>query len=135
MMDEMTAAILYGKEDLRLERVAVPHAGLGELVVRVEAALTCGTDLKVYRRGYHAKMLQPPILFGHEVAGTVVEAGEVECLQGRVQQCRMQQVPAAASRPGGHVGQRGLGEDVAVCELIARIVIADYRRGRVGERL
>jgi L-iditol 2-dehydrogenase len=76
MMDEMTAAILYGKEDLRLERVAVPHAGLGELVVRVEAALTCGTDLKVYRRGYHAKMLKPPMPFGHELAGVVAEVGK-----------------------------------------------------------
>ena len=72
----MTAAILYGKEDLRLERVAVPQAGPGELVVRVEAALTCGTDLKVYRRGYHAKMLKPPMLFGHELAGIVVETGQ-----------------------------------------------------------
>ena len=75
MIAEMTAAVLYGKEDLRLERVAVPQAGPGELVVRVGAALTCGTDLKVYRRGYHAMMLKPPIPFGHEVAGVVAEVG------------------------------------------------------------
>jgi L-iditol 2-dehydrogenase len=75
MIAEMTAAILYGKEDLRLERVAVPQAGPGELVVRVGAALTCGTDLKVYRRGYHAMMLNPPIPFGHELAGVVAEVG------------------------------------------------------------
>src|SRR6201996_5057880 len=71
----MTAAVLYGKEDLRLERVAVPQAEAGELVVRVGAVLTCGTDLKVYRRGYHAMMLKPPIPFGHELAGVVVETG------------------------------------------------------------
>jgi L-iditol 2-dehydrogenase len=71
----MTAAVLYGKEDLRLERVAVPQAEAGELVVRVGAALTCGTDLKVYRRGYHAMMLKPPIAFGHELAGVVEEVG------------------------------------------------------------
>jgi L-iditol 2-dehydrogenase len=75
MIAEMTAAILYGKEDLRLERVAVPRAGAGELVVRVGAALTCGTDLKVYRRGYHAMMLKPPMPFGHELAGVVSEVG------------------------------------------------------------
>jgi L-iditol 2-dehydrogenase len=75
MIAEMTAAVLYGKEDLRLERVAVPQAGPGELVVRVGAALTCGTDLKVYRRGYHAMMLQPPIPFGHELAGVVTQVG------------------------------------------------------------
>lgn len=75
MLTEMNAAVLYGKEDLRLERVEVPQAQAGELVLRVGAALTCGTDLKVYRRGYHAMMLQPPIPFGHEVAGGVVDAG------------------------------------------------------------
>jgi L-iditol 2-dehydrogenase len=71
----MLAAVLHGSEDLRMERIPVPHAGEGELLVRVGAALTCGTDLKVYRRGYHAMMLKPPIVFGHELAGVVVEAG------------------------------------------------------------
>lgn len=72
----MQAAVLYGREDLRLETLPRPRAGAGELVVRVGAALTCGTDLKVFRRGYHARMLQPPVPFGHEVAGTVEQAGE-----------------------------------------------------------
>lgn len=75
MAHEMTAAVLYGKEDVRIERLPVPMAGAGEMVVRVHAALTCGTDLKVYRRGYHAKMLTLPISFGHELAGTVHEVG------------------------------------------------------------
>jgi len=71
----MLAAVLYGSEDLRMERIPVPHAGEGEVLLRVGAALTCGTDLKVYRRGYHAMMLKPPIVFGHELAGEVVEVG------------------------------------------------------------
>jgi L-iditol 2-dehydrogenase len=71
----MLAAVLYGSEDLRLERIPVPRIGAGELLLRVGAALTCGTDLKVYRRGYHAMMLKPPVVFGHEVAGVVVELG------------------------------------------------------------
>lgn len=75
MARTMTAAVLYGKEDLRMEQVAVPEPGAGELVLRVGAALTCGTDLKVYRRGYHAMMLKPPVPFGHEVAGTVSAVG------------------------------------------------------------
>jgi L-iditol 2-dehydrogenase len=54
----------------------MPVAGPGELVVRVGAALTCGTDLKVYRRGYHAKMLTLDRLFGHELAGTVEAVGD-----------------------------------------------------------
>ena len=72
----MSAAVLRGKEDLRVEDVPVPTAAPGELVLRVGAALTCGTDLKVYRRGYHAKMLTLDRLFGHELAGTVVQVGE-----------------------------------------------------------
>jgi L-iditol 2-dehydrogenase len=72
----MQAAVLHGREDVRIENVPVPRAGAGELVVRVGAALTCGTDLKVFRRGYHARMIVPPALFGHEMAGTVMEAGE-----------------------------------------------------------
>lgn len=75
MAAQMTAAVLHGREDLRIEQVPMPRAGRGEIVVRVHAALTCGTDLKVYRRGYHARMLKPPIPFGHELAGTVHEVG------------------------------------------------------------
>lgn len=75
MATTMKAAILHGREDVRIESVPVPEAAPGELVVRVGAALTCGTDLKVFRRGYHARMIVPPALFGHELAGTVVEAG------------------------------------------------------------
>jgi len=72
----MQAAVLHGREDVRIENVPVPEAGPGELVLSVGAALTCGTDLKVFRRGYHARMIVPPALFGHELAGTVVEVGE-----------------------------------------------------------
>ena len=71
----MQAAVLHGREDVRIEEVPVPRAAAGELIVQVGAALTCGTDLKVFRRGYHARMIVPPALFGHEMAGTVVEAG------------------------------------------------------------
>jgi L-iditol 2-dehydrogenase len=72
----MQAAVLRGKEYLRVERVALPVAGPGELVVRVGVALTCGTDLKVFRRGYHAKMLTANRLFGHELAGVISEVGD-----------------------------------------------------------
>jgi L-iditol 2-dehydrogenase len=72
----MLAGVLRGTQDLRMEHVPVPIAGPGELIVQVGVALTCGTDLKVFRRGYHAKMLTQDRLFGHELAGTVVEVGE-----------------------------------------------------------
>ena len=76
MATTMKAAVLHGREDVRIEHVPTPEAGPGELIVRVGAALTCGTDLKVFRRGYHARMIVPPALFGHELAGTVVQAGK-----------------------------------------------------------
>lgn len=72
----MLAAVLYGKEDLRLEQIATPVPAPGEVVIRVGAATTCGTDLKVWRRGGHAKMLKPPTPFGHEAAGTIAAVGE-----------------------------------------------------------
>ena len=59
-----------------MERVPVPEIGPGDLLVRVRTALTCGTDVKVYRRGYHARMIVPPALFGHELAGDVIAVGE-----------------------------------------------------------
>ena len=72
----MTAAVLYGKEDLKIERVPIPRVEKGEVLVKVQVALTCGTDLKVYQRGYHARMIVPPALFGHELAGVIEEVGE-----------------------------------------------------------
>ncbi len=72
----MLAALLYGQKDLRLETVADPVPEAGEVIIRVETATTCGTDLKVWRRGGHAKMLRPPTLFGHEAAGEIVAIGK-----------------------------------------------------------
>jgi L-iditol 2-dehydrogenase len=92
----MQAAVLYGKEDVRLESVAVPDIGPGELLVRVRAALTCGTDVKVFRRGYHAKMIRPPALFGHEMAGDIVATGD--------------------GVTGFHAGQRVVAANSAPCE-------------------
>lgn len=74
-MHDVLAALLYGQEDLRLEEVADPTPAAGEVVIRVGTATTCGTDLKVWRRGGHARMLKPPTLFGHEAAGQIVAIG------------------------------------------------------------
>src|SRR6201998_3670110 len=69
----MTAAILYGSENLRIESVDIPKLAPDEALIRVKVALTCGTDLKVFKRGYHAKMIAPPAVFGHELAGVICE--------------------------------------------------------------
>jgi len=108
----MRAAILHGREDVRIEDVPVPKAARGEIIVRVGAALTCGTDLKVFRRGYHARMIVPPALFGHELAGTVVEAGE-----GVTEFAPGQHVVALNSAPCGNCyfclrGQENLCDDL-----------------------
>ena len=75
MSRRMRAAVLHGREDVRVEAVPIPALAPGEILLRTSAALTCGTDAKVFRRGYHARMLQPPALFGHELAGVVEEVG------------------------------------------------------------
>ncbi|MGQ9538508.1 MAG: zinc-dependent dehydrogenase [Candidatus Bathycorpusculaceae bacterium] len=72
----MKAAMLYGVKDLRIEEVETPKVGAGEVLVRVRAATTCGTDLKIFQRGYVERIIKLPTVFGHEWAGEVVEAGE-----------------------------------------------------------
>jgi len=71
----MTAAVLYGSEDLKIESIDIPRLAADEALVRVKVALTCGTDLKVWKRGYHARMITPPAVFGHELAGVVESVG------------------------------------------------------------
>lgn len=71
----MTAAVLYGSEDLKIEKIDIPALAPDEALVRVKVALTCGTDFKVWKRGYHARMITPPAVFGHELAGIVDQLG------------------------------------------------------------
>ncbi len=72
----MKAAILLGRENIQIQDLAPQPLDPGQVRLRVEAALTCGTDLKVFKRGYHAKMLVPPTPFGHELAGVVSEISD-----------------------------------------------------------
>ncbi len=71
----MTAAVLYGRENLKIEQVEIPSIGGEEVLLRVKVALTCGTDLKVWRQGFHPRMIVPPAIFGHELAGVVESVG------------------------------------------------------------
>jgi L-iditol 2-dehydrogenase len=93
----MRAALLYGPQDLRVEDVEEPE---GEVVVEVQAATTCGTDVKMWRHGH--RVLPPyPCRFGHETAGVRLDTGErvlvsdsaacgecAQCRAGRPQICR-----------------------------------------------
>ncbi len=69
----MKAAVLHGREEVRIEDVPPLPLAPGMVRIRIEAALTCGTDLKVFKRGYHARMIVPPAVFGHELSGVVCE--------------------------------------------------------------
>ncbi|MEM8811006.1 MAG: alcohol dehydrogenase catalytic domain-containing protein [Pseudomonadota bacterium] len=71
----MRGAMLLGPERIEVRDVPVPRPGDGEIVLKVEAATTCGTDVKVFKRGGHPRMLKVPTLFGHEMAGIVAAIG------------------------------------------------------------
>ena len=75
---KMRAALLYGIRDLRVETVDVPDVHPAEVLVKVGAATTCGTEVKIYSRGYAKapKLVTYPMVFGHEWAGEVAEVGE-----------------------------------------------------------
>ncbi len=76
---KMKGALLYGPKDVRLEEVKIPEIGPEEVLLEIKAALTCGTDAKVYLQGGHPRMIKPPALFGHEFSGVIAQAGsEVE---------------------------------------------------------
>lgn len=67
----MRAAVYRGKDNVFVEEVPVPEIGPGEVLVRVAACGVCGTDLKKIQYG----LVEPPRIFGHEMAGSIVEVG------------------------------------------------------------
>jgi L-iditol 2-dehydrogenase len=69
---QMRAVVYRGVNDLRLETVPVPEIGPGELLVKISTCGVCGTDLKKISTGSHSA----PRIFGHEMAGTIVQVGE-----------------------------------------------------------
>ncbi len=96
----MRAAVLHGPGDLRVEERAAPEPTAGEVLVRVQAATTCGTDVKMWEHG-HPVLGPYPAPFGHETAGVREDTGErvlvgdsvacgacAPCAAGRPQICR-----------------------------------------------
>src|ERR1043165_3364882 len=75
MSATMHAMVFHGPGDLRAEEWPVPTPGRGEVVLKIEAALTCGTDVKTLRRGHPVMIPRVPTVFGHEFAGTVTAVG------------------------------------------------------------
>jgi L-iditol 2-dehydrogenase len=71
----MRGQVFHGPGDLRFEEMPVPEPAAGEILLRVEAALTCGTDVKTLRRGHPVMIPSVPTVFGHELAGAVAAVG------------------------------------------------------------
>ena len=69
----MKAALYSGPKDLRVVEVETPKPKDGEILIKVHACATCGTDAKIYNHGH--PRLQPPQIIGHEIAGEIVELG------------------------------------------------------------
>ncbi|AWS42704.1 MULTISPECIES: zinc-dependent dehydrogenase [Streptosporangium] len=106
----MKVARFHAPGDIRVEEAAEPIAGPGEVKIRVRNCSTCGTDVKILKHGHHH--IRPPRVMGHEIAGEVVEAVDVdgwapgdrvqviaaipcgkcaECLRGRMTVCPNQE--------------------------------------------
>lgn len=76
MTRRMKAAMFYDIGDVRYEETDVPEIGPGDILVKVGTALTCGTDVKTFKRGHPVLIQNAPTPFGHEYAGTVEEVGK-----------------------------------------------------------
>lgn len=70
----MRALILEEPGTMSLQEIPIPQPGPGEVLIRVKAATTCGTDLKAFLRG-HPQIPMPGVL-GHEYSGVVAAIGE-----------------------------------------------------------
>lgn len=109
-METMRATVFHGKDDIRVEEVGKPRAGVGEAVIRVTLTTICGTDLHIVRGEYPVK---PGLVIGHEPVGVIEELGpgvtgyEIgdRVLVGAITPCG--QCRACLS---GHLSQCGHGE-------------------------
>jgi L-idonate 5-dehydrogenase len=96
----MRAAVLHAAKDLRIEDVAVPPLGPGDVEVRIEAGGICGSDLHYYfDGGFGTVRLKEPMVLGHEIAGIIARVG-ADVANVKVGQ----RVAVNPSRPCGHCG-------------------------------
>ena len=72
----MLACRIHAKEDLRIEPVAAPTPGAGEVLLRLGAAGICGSDLHYYFEGRNGSFIvREPLIPGHEASGVVAAVG------------------------------------------------------------
>jgi len=109
-MTKIRATVFHGKDQIRVEEIERPHAGVGQAVIRVTLTTICGTDLHILRGEYP---VQPGLVIGHEPVGVIDELGEGvtgykvgdRVLVGAITPCG--QCRACLS---GHLSQCGHGE-------------------------
>ena len=101
----MEAVVCHGIEDYRLEEVAVPQPGPGEVIIEVEACGICASDVKCFHGAARmwgtdntSRYIQTPVIPGHEFAGTVVALGE-----------------GADGKTGLAIGDRAVSEQIIPC--------------------
>src|SRR6187431_1824737 len=71
-MDTMRATVFHGKNNISVEEVERPHAGVGEAIIKVTLTTICGTDLHILRGEYPVR---PGLVIGHEPVGIIEELG------------------------------------------------------------
>ncbi len=78
----MNAVVAYGAHDYRLERVPVPEAGVGEIILKIEACGICAGDVKTWQGAPRfwggegqPKYVKEPVIPGHEFVGRVADLG------------------------------------------------------------
>jgi len=72
---QMQAALLYGKEDLRVGELPIPEIAAGEILLRVKAAAVCGTDIRMFKNGARGVGPDSPLVPGHEISGIIERVG------------------------------------------------------------
>src|SRR5687768_4139310 len=71
-MKTMRANVFCGPNDIRIQEVPRPRAGVGEAVIRITLTTICGTDVHILRGEYPVK---PGLVIGHEPVGVIAELG------------------------------------------------------------
>lgn len=73
--DFMNACLFYGPYDVRNEIIPTPKITNNEILIKIKAALTCGTDLKTFQRSHPILIKSIPQTFGHQFSGIVAKVG------------------------------------------------------------
>jgi len=106
----MLAALLYDRNDLRLEEVGTPGIREDEVLLKVKSAAICGTDVRMFKNGYKGITPQTPRVLGHELSGVIAAVGS------RVKGCKEGMRVAVAPNMGCGVCNACVRGDSHLCK-------------------